>query len=112
MDPEVIPTNLCPIVGQDDANDEPLQFDVNLPNDDRSSFVPLCLMMNCRSAYNKADNLNELIRQICPDIILASETWERERLRLNEIVKNKNFKHVSYFRKNRSFAIFMTVIDI
>ena len=102
VDPELIPVNLSPTIGQVVPDGQPVQMDVNLARDDRSSFVPLCLMMNCRSAYNKENNLNEIIRQISPDLILASETWERERKRLTEIIKNKNFKIVSYFRKNKS----------
>ena len=102
VDPEVIPVNLSPTMGQTVPDGEPIQMDVNLARDDMSSFVPLCLMMNCRSAYNKENNLNEIIRQISPDLILASETWERKRKLLNEIIKNKNFKIVSYYRKNKS----------
>ena len=102
VDPQIIPVNLSPIHGQDAANGQPLQFEVNLSNDSRSQFVPLCLMMNCRSVCNKANNLNEMIQQICPDLILASETWEREKLRLKDILKNSSSKYVSYYRKNRS----------
>ena len=76
VDPEVIPVNLSPTIGQVVPDGQPIQMDVNLARDDRSSFVALCLMMNCRSAYNKENNLNKMIRQISTDLILASETWE------------------------------------
>ena len=97
VDPQLVPVDLSPTSGQNVADGEPLQFEVNLSNDSRSSFVPLCLMMNCRSVCNKANNLNEMIQQICPDLILASETWEREKLRLKDIIKHKSFKYVSYY---------------
>ena len=51
---------------------------------------------------NKADRLNDMMRQICPDLILASETWERQNKRLGSLIKNKNFKYVSFYRKNKS----------
>ena len=75
VDVELIPANLFPVLDQNIMPDQPLQFDVNTQNDDRSSFIPLCLMMNCRSVCNKRNNLNEMIQQICPDLIIASETW-------------------------------------
>ena len=31
---------------------------------------------------------NELMHQICPDLILASETWEREKIRLPDVLKS------------------------
>ena len=58
--------------------------------------------MNCRSAANKGNNLTEIMNQISPDLILASETWEREKLRLKDILKSKQFKYISYFRRNKS----------
>ena len=58
--------------------------------------------MNCRSIMNKADNVNDIMRQICPDLILAVETWERATKRLDDIIKNKQFKCVSSYRKNKS----------
>ena len=88
VDPIVIPANLHPITGQNVAHDEPLHFDVNTPESNKSSFIPLCLMMNCRSICNKINNLSEMINPISPDLILASKTWERERLRIKDILKN------------------------
>ena len=101
-DPCIIPANLSPMDEQNDATDGPLRYDANIAEDERTPFVPLCLMMNCRSICNKADNLMEIMNQICPDLILASETWEREKMRLKDILKCRKFKSVSYYRKNRS----------
>ena len=38
----------------------------------------------------------------CPDLIIASEMWERATRRLHDIIKNKQFKCVSSYRKNKS----------
>ena len=84
------------------AHGQPLRFEVKDTQEDKSSFLPLCLVMNCRTICNKSDNLKELMHQICPDLILASETWEREKMRLPDVLKSNQFKSVSYFRKNRS----------
>ena len=103
VDPEVIAADLSPVVSPSIPDTQPRPFQVNNPtNYSRSSFIPLCLIMNCRSLMNKADRLSDMMRQICPDLILASETWERQNKRLGSLIKNKNFKYVSFYRKNKS----------
>ena len=103
VDPEIIAVDLSPVKSSNVPDTQPHPFQVNNPKKySKSSFIPLCLMMNCRSLMNKADSLNEMMRQICPDLILASETWERSNKRLENIIKNKNFKYVSYYRKDKS----------
>ena len=101
-DPVICPVNLSFIPGENVAPNQPARFDVNLSEDERTPYVPLCLMMNCRSICNKSDNVMEMMNQICPDLILASETWEREKMRLKDILKSRKFKSVSYYRKNKS----------
>ena len=76
------------------------QLDVNL--DERSSSMPLCLVLNARSCYQKLNHLRELLQQFGPDFTIVTETWERQNKRLNDELKSKNFKLFSYFRKNRS----------
>ena len=39
---------------------------------------------------------------IGPDLILASETWEREKMRLKNVLNSSQFKIKSYYRKNKS----------
>ena len=79
-----------------------MQFEVKDEQDNISSCIPLCLVLNCRSICNKSDNLKEIMNQICPDLILASETWERKRMRMSDVLKSNQFKSVSYYRKNKS----------
>ena len=88
MDPEVIAV-------------EPYLDTDQLSKLNKSSAIPLCLIMNCRSAFNKAGSLNEMMRQVCPDVILALETWERPSQTLNNIIHNRKFKYVSNYRKRK-----------
>ena len=96
-----MPANVSPIPGQDDIQGQPLQFDVKMDSTMTSS-LPLCLLFNARSIYNKSDNLRDLLHQICPDICLISETFEREKKRLDTVLKNSLYKSISYYRKNRA----------
>ena len=98
--PEPIPANLSPAPDQNVPSGQPIIFDVNQKND-LISPLPLCLLFNSRSVYNKSDNLNEMLNQIGPDLCLISESWERERKRLSSIL-SKQFKSFSYYRKNKS----------
>ena len=68
--PYTTAANLSPVSGQDVVHGQPLLFEVNDTDENRSSFLPLCPVMNCRSVCNKADNLKEIMHRICPDIIL------------------------------------------
>ena len=67
--PEVIPANLSPIFGQNVNPGQPLSFDVDLEAD-LSSSLPLCLLLNSRSVFNKSDNLREMLHQIGPPKII------------------------------------------
>ena len=104
IDAQPIPANLFPVLGQKVSPGQPLVFDVNVSRDDRisSSSLPLCLMMNCRSVCNKIDNMREMLHTLGPSLVIASETWERETKRIHNILKSKQFKTISYFRKNKS----------
>jgi hypothetical protein len=59
-------------------------------------------MMNCRSACNKISNLRELLNTVGPSVTILSETWEREKQRLDVILKSRHFKIISCYRKNKS----------
>ena len=64
--PEPIPVNLYRVPGQDVPPDQPIRLDVNL-NQDLTTPLPLCLLFNARSVWNKSDNLIELLNQSSPD---------------------------------------------
>ena len=99
--PVVTPANLVPVDVQSFNQELPRKFDVNLDTD-MSSSLPLCLLLNSRSVYNKSDNLKEMLHQIGPDLCLISETFERERKRLSTVLGKGLYKSISCYRKNRA----------
>ena len=36
-------------------------------------------MLNARSLYNKAENFRNMLYQVCPDLSIISETWEKQK---------------------------------
>ena len=100
VDPKVIAAELSPLSSTNVPGTQPFHLDVNISTkQNRSSFIPLCLIMNCRSIMNKADNVNDIMWQICPDLILAVETWERATKRLDDIIKNKQGMTTKFFQR-------------
>ena len=59
-------------------------------------------MLNARSAYNKADNLRDMLHQIGPSVAIISETWEREKARLDAVLNSRQYKVLSSYRKTKS----------
>ena len=55
-------------------------------------------MLNARSLYNKAEHLKDLY-QLGPDLIIASETWERKRKQLADIIGTRTYHTISYYRQ-------------
>ena len=64
VDPEPIPAVFHPDEGQRALAGQPQKFDVEMNINVQPSPLPLCLMMNCRSACNKENNLRELLNTI------------------------------------------------
>ena len=87
-----------PVQGQLYTSGKPITLDVNLYNG-YSNNIPLCLLFNARSIYNKCESLNEMLQQIGPDACIISETFERETKRISSILKSKHFESLSQVRK-------------
>ena len=51
--------------------------------------------MNPRSIYNCVDQFTTFVEQKQIDLIFLSESWERENLPLDKIIKMENFKVLS-----------------
>ena len=96
-----IPANLFPVPGQNVPAGQPIRLDVNM-NHNQSSNLPLCLLFNARSIFNKSDNLTEMLHQIGPDLCIISETFERERKKIDSVLNSRHFKSISCYRKNRA----------
>ena len=64
------------------------------------SSLPLIMMTNARSLYNKIDNFTKWLLEIFPDCALVSETWEHEtrRVGLEDLLAGTPFKVLSYRR--------------
>ena len=99
FDPEPIPANFFPHPAQSPAEPTLLDVEVNSRTQNPSR-LPLCLMLNSRSLYNKIDNFRTLLYQIGPDIALVSETWERQTQSLDNLLSSFQFKSISYKRDN------------
>ena len=69
-----IPANLYPDPAQKLQPGQPMRMKI-ASKDNHFHFLPLCLMLNARSCYNKAEHFKDLY-QLGPDLIITSETWE------------------------------------
>ena len=72
------------------------------PSLDQPTNVPLFLLLNARSIFNKADNLADLLNQIGPDFCLVSETFERANKSLSSVLPKQHFESISQFRNNKA----------
>ena len=99
IDATVEPLILAPVPNQVLSPSKPAKMEILTQKQIQSSPLPLCMMLNARSIYNKCDNLKNLLYQICPDLLIISETWERQRLTIDDILSSDQFKSISYKRE-------------
>jgi hypothetical protein len=95
------PAILTHVPNQVTTPGQPMQFEVKSGKHSYSSSLPLCMMLNARSLYNKADSFKTILREICPEITIVSETWERKRINLDALLAMNHFKSISHSRPNR-----------
>ena len=61
--------------------------------------LPLFLILNARSLYNKASNFKRFLREIAPSCVLISESWEVVgRTPLQELLNSTHYKVISFKR--------------
>ena len=87
-----------PIPDQNVQSGQPLLFDVKMSEEPQSPNLPLCLVMNCRSVYNKSRNLCELLSTIGPSLLILSETFERDKQPLQDLIKSKHYGTISCYK--------------
>ena len=76
----------------------PLRLEVDSTGQARQPLcVPLCVVTNPRSCYNKIDNLCAFLSQIGPDLCILSEHWGRKKP-LEETLRKAHFKILEYSR--------------
>jgi hypothetical protein len=65
--------------------------------------LPLGIVCNARSLFNKIDNFRRLLREIGPDYAIVSETfdWEGRRVSLEQLLHGSNYGVKSYRRPRR-----------
>ena len=93
-DKEFQPLNDPPVLSHNQD-----KLDVDLSKLDNDSNLPLVAVLNCRSAYNKRDSLRTLLHSISPDFLLASETWSREDLPVQQLLNPTPYTAVGFSRK-------------
>ena len=65
------------------------------------SSIPLCMVTNFRSIYNKIDNFRRFLKEVAPDCTIACETWDYEgrRMTLEDMLEGSDYKVLAYRRK-------------
>ena len=64
----------------------------------KASSLPLVAVLNARSLYNKPDNLKTFMNELGVELLIASETWEREELSVDTLLNMPNFNIHTYRR--------------
>ena len=62
------------------------------------SSLPLTMVANLRSAYNKVKNIKQTLYVQGLDFLVASESWERPHYDLNQLLNSPNYRVLSYCR--------------
>ena len=78
---------------------QPFTLEVGNPEEVAApSSLPLTMVANLRSAYNKIKNIKQTLYVQGFDFLVASETWERPHYNLNQLLGSPNYKALSYCR--------------
>ena len=57
--------------------------------------LPTFIKINPRSAYNKINEFHIFVKEESVDLIFMSESWEREKLSLQDIIKLEDYQVIS-----------------
>ena len=103
VDSDPVPVVLVPATVQPAAG-QPLVLEVDTTGQlSLPASIPLGMVTNARSLYNKEDSLVRFLREIGPDFVLVSETWEYEgrRRTLEQMLAGTNYNVFSYRRPRK-----------
>ena len=67
--------------------------------------LPLTMVANFRSCYNKVKNLKQTLYTLGLDLLVATETWERPHQVLESLLSSPNYSVLSYCRGREQPAI-------
>ena len=90
-----MPASAQPPAGQ------PLVLEVDLSGRRHlPSSIPLFMVTNFRSIYNKITNFKTFLREVAPDCTIASETWDYQgrRVTLEDMLVDTQYKALAYRR--------------
>ena len=62
-------------------------------------YLPLIIALNYRSVYNKVDAFSEIIKKLAIELIIGMETWERQKLPLEELLSKTGLTVISKCRQ-------------
>ena len=82
-----------PLAGQPFSLDVASSDGVQAP-----SSLPLTMVANFRSAYNKKANIKKSMNVLGLDLLVASETWERPHYDLEALLESPHYRIISYCR--------------
>ena len=57
--------------------------------------LPIVLNVNPRSVYNKVEEFHTLVKELEVDLVMMSESWERETLTLDEMIELEGYIVIS-----------------
>ena len=78
---------------------QPLTLEVDTSEEVAApSSLPLTMVANFRSAYNKIKNIKQNPYVLGLDLMVASESWERPHFDLNQLLDSPNYVALSYCR--------------
>jgi hypothetical protein len=77
----------------------------------QASFLPLVAVMNARSLYNKPESFKTFLKELGVEVVIVSETWEREEQSLEEMLQMSNYKVHSYKRPKVKVSSWWVVLS-
>ena len=77
---------------------QPFSLEVGSDRVQAPSSLPLAMIANFRSAYNKAKNIKRNLTTLGLDLMIASESWERPNFPLPDLLDSPHYSILSYCR--------------
>ena len=100
VDSAPVPVVLVPAAVQPGPG-QPLVLEVDTTgNLSLPASIPLCMVTNFRSIYNKVENFKTFLREVAPDCTVACETWDYEgrRKSLEDMLEGTSYSVLAYRR--------------
>ena len=84
---------------------QPFSLEVGSDRVQAPSSLPLAMIANFRSAYNKAKNIKRNLTTLGLDLMIASESWERPNFPLPDLLDSPHYSILSYCRGRETPAV-------